>query len=355
MTARLPISDVVVCGVGARTPSGSTALQVAMTIRAGRFRPRESHMVDRKGQPIVSCRVAAIPDVVFGLERLVALAAPPLAMAAQPWIAQAEASRNLAPIPVVCALPAESTPGFDRRLPRNFLPALTEASGLPIDSARSKLVFRGRGGGAEAFALALERVRSGHDPAILVGGVDSYHEPDTLEALDAALRLHGPECENGFVPGEGAAFVMLTHRSRASSLPKSAQLFGAVVEQEPRPFGAAKPTHGLGMTLALRNGSAPLGRAARRIGWVMNDVLGERHRVDEWTLARTRAFEVFQPDYVQEELLAVTGDLGAASAALLFASACVRYQVGAAPSDCFAVAVHSDGPERGVIVAGDAR
>jgi len=352
---RLPSSEVIVGGVGARTATGSTALQVAMTVRAGRFRPRESHLVDRNGQPMVTCRVPAIPDVVYGLERLVALGAPPLALAAQAWMTQAEATRNTAPIPLICALPPEDRPGFDRRLIRNFLPAMAEASGVPIDPTRSRLVLHGRGGGAEAFLLALDRLRAGADAAILVGGVDSFHDPDALEELDRALRLHSPECENGFVPGEGAGFVLLTHRSRATGLPRSAQIFGAALEQEPRPFGANKPTHGLGMTAALRKASAPLGTGARRIGWVMNDVVGERHRIDEWTMARTRAFQVFQPEYVHEEPLAVTGDLGAASAAVLLVTACVRFEVGAAPSDCLAIAVHSDGAERGVVVAGEDR
>jgi 3-oxoacyl-[acyl-carrier-protein] synthase-1 len=283
---------------------------------------------------------------VFGLERLVALAAPALAFAAQGQTAR---------LPVICAMPPEERPGFDRRVVRGFLPALEEASGVLIDASRSRLIFKCRGGGAEAFALALERLRRGDDPMILVGGVDTFHDPDALEALDRGLRLHGPETENGFVPGEGSAFVLLTHRSRASALTRSAQVHSAAMENEPRPYGSREPTHGLAMTLALRKAGGVFGEKARAIDWVMSDVLGERHRVDEWSLARTRAFSVFAQEYAHEEPLAMTGDLGAASAAVMVATACVRYETGAAAGSALAIATHSDGSERGVVVVSEER
>ena len=63
------------------------------------------------------------------------------------------------------------------------------------------------------------------------------------------------------------------------------------------------------------------GVKARRIPWVMNDVVNERHRVDEWSYVMARAFEAFSPDVICEQPLLKTGDLGAASAPVMLAIA----------------------------------
>ena len=60
---------------------------------------------------------------------------------------------------------------------------------------------------------------------------------------------------------------------------------------------------------------------------------------------------VFDADVVHEQPLLKTGDLGAASAAMLLVMASVRWQTGCAAGDSVLVATHSDGPERGVVIA----
>ena len=94
-----------------------------------------------------------------------------------------------------------------------MLRGLEERAQVAIDHRRSALVTKCRGGGAHAFELALDKLRECE--AVAVGGIDSYFDPDLLEYLDRELRLHGLECENGFLPGEGAGFVVLTSRSAA--------------------------------------------------------------------------------------------------------------------------------------------
>ena len=43
----------------------------------------------------------------------------------------------------------------------------------------------------------------------LVGGMESYFHPDTMEWLDANRQLAGSVSRSGFVPGEGAGFCLL--------------------------------------------------------------------------------------------------------------------------------------------------
>jgi 3-oxoacyl-[acyl-carrier-protein] synthase I len=185
----------------------------------------------------------------------------------------------------------------------------------------------------------------------LVGGIDSYFDPDVLEWLDAELRLHALEAENGFIPGEGAAFLLLSRRARTHGMRKLGAIHSAVIEDEPRAFGSEEPCHALALSWAIKRASGAL-ENARRIGWALTDVANERHRVDEWQLAIGRCFRTFTADVVHDQPLLKTGDLGAASAATLATMACVHWEIGSAVSDLALIATHSDGPERGVMLFG---
>jgi 3-oxoacyl-[acyl-carrier-protein] synthase I len=347
----LPKSDAVVVGVGARTHTGMTALQAVMAIRANKMVPRESHIVDAGGNPVGTCRLPSIADNVQGFDRFVALAVPALVQATHSWLAfERRRAQQPKPLPAIIALPSGFRPGFDPKLRKDFLSVVAEASGVALDPKRSTLVTKCRGGGVEAFDLGLAKLRSGAEEAVVVGGVDSWFDPDVLEYLEAERRLHGPDCENGFLPGEGAAFVVLTTRSRASALHRWGQVISATTEVEPRPYGSEEPCHALGMTMAIRRAVEATGLKSRRIPWQLTDVHNERHRVDEWQMARLRMFEAFADDVVHDQPLLRAGDLGAASAAFLAVVACVNWYAHCAPGDCVLVATHSDGAERGAMV-----
>lgn len=347
--AILPASDTIIAGVGARTASGLTALQATMSARAGKFAPRESHMVDREGAPIATARLASIADNVFGLERFAALAVPPMLQAAHPWAAVQQRRPDGAGLRVFLALPSASRPGVDPMLRAHLLPLLASRTRLPIDTARSAVVLGCRGGGVAAFEMAMTALASGADAA-LVGGVDSYFDPGALEWLDAERRLHGPSTENGFVPGEGAAFVLLVPRRRAASFERLGQVISAAVENEPNPYGSDRPCLAEGLTKAVRRAVAPVGARSRRIPWALTDVANERHRVDEWMSAMGRNHRAFSEDVVHDQPLLKTGDVGAASAALLAAMAVTRWQTRCAEGDVALVATSSDTQERGAAV-----
>jgi len=236
-------------------------------------------------------------------------------------------------------MPAEADP-LDPRGTR-LLEALAERSGVVLDLARSKIVAQGRAGGIAALELAVQRIGAGEE-AILVGGVDSYFDPDRLEALDRDRRLHSAATENGFIPGEGSAFVRL---SRGGTKERYARITGVATEKEPRPYGSSEPCHALGISLAAKRA---LGTA--RIGWALSDVLGERHRSEEWLFAMGRLATSFTHELEHHTPLDITGDLGAATAPFLVVLACMRWRTESAPADGVLIAGHSDGAERGAVL-----
>lgn len=350
--APLPRVPCVIVGVGARTHAGLTPLQVTLAARAGKMRSHESHMIDKRGEPMAMCRAPWIADNVFGWDRYVALASSSLAMAAHPWLAsQRLRTQTPAPIPMVLATPPRSREDYDPRVAKDLLGKLADDSGVPIDLAKSTIVPQCRGGGVAAYAQALTLLAQSE--AVIVGGVDSYFHPDVLEALDTGFRLHSLDAENGFIPGEAAAFTVLARRGSVSGMHLYGQILGASVRAEPRPYGNEEPCHALGMTAAIKEAVHAVGVTSRRVPWALTDVANERHRVDEWQLAFGRCFRVFTPDVVHDQPLLKTGDVGAASAALLLVMACVRWQIGAAVGDAVLIGTHSDASERGALLASE--
>lgn len=322
-----------------------------MSVRAGKMVPRESHIIDRRGEPVAVCRLMSIGDRVFGVDRFVALGASALRQAVFPWIEMFAARRQPAPaLPVIVSLPDESRPGLDPRLRVELLAGLAARARAPIDHARSSLVFGCRGGGVLAFEEAIKRLKGGEADAIAVGGVDSYFDPDTLEHLDEEMRLHSLEAENGFIPGEGAAFVLLTTSRFAGSLAPFATIKGIGAALEPRPFGSSEPNLGLGITSAVKRALTSASAADRSIDWVLTDVANERHRVEEWAFAEARHHAAFAPSLARDQPLLVTGEVGSASAAMLVVIASTRWQTRCSGGDRALIAVHSDGPERGAMI-----
>ncbi|WP_437291005.1 hypothetical protein [Sorangium sp. So ce406] len=356
-TSRPPPRAVIV-GAGARAANGLTALQVTMGVRAGKLEPRESHLIDRAGEPISTARLASIGDNVTGLDRLVALGASALRQAAAPWLAARASGRPASgepePLPILVAVPSEQRPGLDPRLGRDLLAGLSARAQVRCDPARSRLFFGCRAGGVEAVMAALDLLGEGA-PAVLVGGVDSWFEPEALERLDRELRLHSLTAENGFIPGEGAGFVLLAASPRARGAPQLGSILSAATDVEPRPWGSDEPCLAAGITRAARRAVEEAGASSRPIGWLMTDVVDERHRVDEWAFAAARIADALTPDHVHEQPLLVTGDLGAASVGVMLAIAVTRWETGCAPDAQVLIAAHAEGAARGALVAAAAR
>lgn len=243
--------------------------------------------------------------------------------------------------PVFLAAPEKGRADDDGRFDGAIVAAIAEAAHMAVDVGRSRAIRAGHAGVAIAVAAALEEIARGA-PAVVVGGVDSYFHPDVLAWLDEEHRLHALDAENGFVPGEGAAFFVLGPKLGGAA-PVSVRR--AVVGREETVLGD-EPNIGASMTGILRElcASAP----GERLAWSMSDVNAERHRVREWGLASGRG--AFADDAVHDRPVDDLGDLGAASGAVFAALACELYRVGGAKRSSVCVALASDGAERGAFL-----
>ena len=138
--------------------------------------------------------------------------------------------------------------------------------------------------------------------------------------------------------------------SYAQTFDVLAQVISAAAETEPHPYGSEQPCLGEGLTKAVRRAVAPVGPRSKCIPWCLTDVANERHRVDEWMAALGRNHRAFVTDPVHDQPLLETGDVGAASAAMLAAIAITQWQTRCSEGDVALIATASDGPERGAML-----
>lgn len=315
-----------IVSVGARAALGLSALQVAMSVRAGLFEPRAVRFRDARGQSVGMCRVGGIGGECHGYERLVGLAAPALR--------EAVGGRDLQGFSAVIALPAPARADDDPRFDARFAADVTARAGVAIDPRRVAIVRRGHAGGVEALRFAADELAAGRR-GVVVGGVDSYYHPEVLRWLDEGFRLHAIGVEDGFVPGEGAAFAVIVGEASADDL---AELIDARLGEEPSMLDEGLPPIAQGITALVRDVG---GTGAP---WVMHDANGEHRRQREWTMVSLR-HELTGGEVVRlpDEL----GDLGAATAPMMVAIAATSWRHGAAPADRALLLVASDGADRG--------
>ncbi len=344
-----PLCQII--GAGAMSPLGLTLLEVAMCVRAAKVEPRSTALTDKRHNLIGDVRCPSLADDLHGYPRLIAMAVPALIEAAQ---------GVPGPYPLILALAEGGRADDDPRFAAEILADLARESGLPIDLERSAVVRAGQAGGGMAVELALLRLRGAgageRPPAVLVGGVDSYHHPGVLRALDDECRLHAVEADDGLVPGEGAAFLALALPDgpsapgdrRERKLPPSLGVILAAGSALEETFGTEEPNLSLAMTRLVRSVASAAGEPP--IPWVLPDVNGEQHRDREWSRVTIRNDDWLPESVVQQSLVEEMGDCGAAIGPLLLAVAVTFLRTGCAPARRGLIALASEGAERAALL-----
>src|SRR5262249_11701878 len=191
---------------GARTPLGLQAPSSAAAYRA-RISGLVAHpfMVDHLGDPMVGGFDALLDPDVIGPARLLSLAETALREVCTPLKGAPKPRLRL---PVYLGLP-ELRPGFSKPDAEAVRAGLARIGELPVEIVEVKTFTAGHAAGLAALAAATERLWQGAVEACLVGGVDSYCRPETLEWLEDTRQLAGADTRSSFAPGEGAGFCLL--------------------------------------------------------------------------------------------------------------------------------------------------
>jgi 3-oxoacyl-[acyl-carrier-protein] synthase-1 len=305
--------------LGAQAPIGLGPRSIAAAVRAKVNRFRESHWLRRKSdgtQRVMSLLLALSPSWT-AYERMRHLGIEAAMQALAPLL-QAEVWPAGTAVPMVFSVPPHRpglAQGSGAKLAREIMSALP----LPPDTRYCGIFDTGQEGGLAALAYATELVAHRKAEVCLVGGVESFHDAEVLDWLEALGRLKSDDTPNGFIPGEAAAFLLVCGERflRRSGLPSLGQVTAPVRASEPNPWYLGQPALGEGLTEAVRGALVAGLPSGERAGVTWCDLNGENWRADEWGFAYLRTSEHHgEPLRIRHPAEAL-GDLGAATGCML--------------------------------------
>ncbi|HDH04681.1 MAG TPA: beta-ketoacyl synthase [Nitrospirae bacterium] len=305
---------VCIVGLGALTSVGLSAPATSAAVRAGISGFADHpYMINQEGDPYVVAMVPGLNEDSTGAQRYVDLAFPAIEETVS---SLNELSVKTGQIPVIIGLP-ESRPGLPDDLSSKLSERVKDVRKYPsfIKDVRTEL--KGHSAGLMALERGSQVVSDGTTEFCLVGGVDSYIDPDTLDWIEDNDQLHKPSNAWGFIPGEAAAFCLICSKYTANKykLPVKAQLVAISTAIEKNRIKTETVCIGQGLTEAVRNTIQRLPDELR-INYTICDQNGEAYRADEFGFMLCRLSEHFidPSDYMAPA--DCWGDVGAASGPL---------------------------------------
>ena len=336
---------MIVAGVGARTPLGLTSTQTGFLGRAGMVSLQEAPLPDGAGQAFTMGLVSVVPRELRGTARLEALTGPALEELFSELGQRLSGSRLRLHL-----LADEPLGAFSVDVASLEFALRQQASALHGSNVAVEVHATGTGGGAAILATIQERLQQGVCDAVLFGGAHTDVDPCRIEALTASDRIFSPDNRDGLVPGEGAAFVLLT-------LPATARALGlpvrAVIQAFSPGFETARPDNdhpafeAKGLTVAVRRAMTS---ANAQSGWLMNDLNTELFRLYEYQAVLARSQDLLCPPQVMEAPAQRLGDQGAASLPLHLVLAAEAWRRGYAPCPRLLTTTGSDSGARTAVV-----
>jgi len=345
-------TPVHIVSTGARTTLGMQALPSATALRAG-ISSMGDHpfMIDQAGEPMPGALDSFLDPEIMGPKRFLLLAESALREACTLLDNQKEPLQRL---PVYLGLP-EYRPGFSEQDAKEIQNGLGKLEGLPVQISEVKVLTEGHAAGLSALAFATEHIRKGVLDACLVGGVDSYFHPDTMEWLDENRQLAGTVSRSAFIPGEGAGFCLLVSAevSGRFGLGILARVSGGAVGRESKLIKTSDICLGEGLTETVKSAVSELG-PDETINNIICDINGERYRGEEWGFVCLRLPQYFDAPAAYLSPADCWGDIGAASGPLYAMLACQAVAGGYANGPRTLLWASSESGLRGAIMLEDA-
>lgn len=315
---------VVIVSATARTPLGRSVAGSAAAVRAGVARLAGDPMLrDEDDRRVVTSRAEWLPLELPWADRLHRLARP-AAFEALATLRGPPKSRVAAFVAI--SPRAARVDGAEDAL----VGSIREAIGRVGDAKAIELVRGDRAAGLVALDAAIRRIDEGACDLCVVGGVDSYLDPDIIAELEEDGRLRTRASRFGFAPGEASAFLVVASPGIAG-LPHRASILGIAEAREPAAtaFAGRAPAPGEASrpeapgNVATGEALSAAFRAAlrdvppnERVGVLAGDLNGEPHRADEVGMTLVRVGTRIQhPPYVLSGA-ASWGDVGAATGPL---------------------------------------
>jgi len=306
--------SLCVVGIGAMSAVGLDAPANAAAIRAGISNFQEHpFMINREGDPYMLAMVPAINETLMGFNRHIELLKPAITEALSPLKAFPSSEIKLK---VGIGL-AESRPGIPGDMEARLIDECADLLNDQFKLDHIGVECRGHAAGLVALDSAMKRILAGKSEFEIIGGVDSYIDPDMLDWIEDNEQLHVPTNAWGFIPGEAAGFCLICSEVTAQKyqLPIRAKLLGVAIASEKNKIKTETVCIGQGLTQAVRDLLPNLPEGSR-IGPTICDQNGEAYRADEHGFMMCRLSDYFSDPTHYIAPADCWGDVGAASAPL---------------------------------------
>lgn len=321
--------------VGMVSSVGNSALECSASVRAGIARLATTSIMSRGRSPLRMGLVA--PDGLASLPLVDAAARSTrhrrVLRLAHAAIVEASDGVGGAAVPlslVTSALDHQSTVMLDD---------VSMLVGDRIDRAASRHLPTGAAGVFVALLDAAHRIERGEASTVMVVGADSLLDLRRLDALQGERRLLVDEVMDGFIPGEGAAALVVS----AVTPGALATVAGVGAGDDPFRHEGDAPLTGDGLTTAVQTS---LVGATTPVGAVWADLNGESWTGREWSLAARRTHRWIAPDAAVHHPAECFGYAGASSGAMLLTLAAVGLHRGVSVGSSLVWSL-SDGGLRG--------
>jgi len=261
---------------------------------------------------------------------------------------------NSAEVPILVGTP-ESLPGRTDPAGDKFLEYLAQQSGCKFNVAQSEMFPYGRSAGLFALKEGVRRLQSPKVKYVVVGGVDTYLDLYLLGTLDMEGRILADGVMDGFVPGEGAAFLLLSSDPRHSSDKEPLGYVTGVatgIEKGHRYSEEVYRGDGLANTVQALLSDAP--SSAEKINTVFAGFNGESFWAKEWGVTYLRNEERFNDNHRIEHPADCFGDSGAALGPLMMGLGAIGMHKGYLKGPCL-IWASSDREERGAALIQNGR
>jgi 3-oxoacyl-[acyl-carrier-protein] synthase I len=344
-------SDVAVVGLGMITAVGLSAAETAASVRSATMRFAETSLMDKRFEPFTLAEVPedGLPKVEDALADA-GLTARETRMLRLGAAAVRECLKAIGP--------RQPSPGLFLALPdtrtnrplddRLFLQHFGAQVGVGFDLKHSDVSHRGRAGGLVAIGQAAELVRTGQVKFMVAGGIDTYRDLYVLASLDRERRVKSAANLDGFIPGEGAALLLLS-RADAGGVPLAVVSAAALATEDGHLY-SEQPYRGDGLARAIQQ-LAQSGAASGPFQDVYSSMNGENHWAKEWGVAFMRNSKVFLPEHGIHHPADCFGDTGAAVGPLMVGLAAIGVRNGYQRSPALVYASSDTGLRAALVVS----
>jgi len=321
-----PTQPVEIIAMGVLTPVGANAKMTAASVVAGISAFQASRICNKQYNPMTMALVPddALPALEKSLaaetltgrqQRMLRLATPAL---------QQVTENTDQPLPLMLCGP-EKLPGRRSVISDKFLRQLMVQSKVALDLENSYVFPDGRAAGLYALEAAMQMLEQGGHQRVLVGGVDSYMDLHLLTSLDNDDRVLAEGVMDGFVPGEGAGFLLLQTAGAKSGI----KIYPPGIVDEPGNRYSAEPYLGDGLAGAVTEALSCAG--SEQVNTVFSSFNGEHFAAREWSVAALRSQQNLSAEASLIHPADCYGDLGAATVPVLMMLASIGMMQGYYP------------------------